>query len=330
MQPPIASGRQHVRVVVLSAVLASCASPPASPPAAPAVPAAPELYGAGLFSTGAWDFFMAFTPDQRRVLFCRADDKFQRYELLETRLDDLGRWSPPIRPRFARQWSNADPHISPDGSRVFFISNRPNPGEVAERDSYDIWVAPRQADGEWGDAERLPAPVNDPTVDEWSPSVAASGNLYFGSERPGTRGGTDLWVARLVGGVYQAPENLGDAINSPGGEVEPWISPDERTLIFSAVRRADNLGGYDLYLSRNTEGRWSPARRLPEPINSRASDYNQSVSPDGQWLYFSTTRPLTGPLGGRFDEPRDDAAIHGIGNGKTGDIYRVPMSALGG
>jgi hypothetical protein len=328
--PPIAAGRSLRRVRWLLTVVAACHTPAAPPGGAPSQPPAqPELYGAGLFTTGAWDFFMAFSSDQRRVLFCRADDAFDRYDIYETRLGDDGRWSPPVKPRFAARWSNADPHISPDGRRVYFISNRPAAGET-EAASYDIFFAALGADGAWGDAERLPAPVNDPALDEWSPMAAPSGNLYFGGERPGTRGGSDLWVSRWVGGAYQPPENLGDAINTPGGELEPWITADERTLIFSGIRRADNLGGYDLYLSRNVDGRWTPAQRLAEPINSRASDFNQSISPDGRWLYFSSSRPHSGPLGPRFDSPRDDAAVRGIGSGTSGDIYRVPVAAFGG
>jgi Tol biopolymer transport system component len=272
---------------------------------------------------------MAFSPDQRRVLFGRADDSFERYAIFEARLDDRGHWTRPVHPRFATRWDNADPHISPDGRRVFFISNRPfERGGTVARTSFDIWMASRLPDGEWGDAERLPAPVNDPTIDEWSPAVAANGNLYFGADRPGGHGGTDLWRSRLVDGVYQPLENLGDAINSAGLEVEPWISPDERLMIFSAMRRSDSLGSYDLYVSRHVDGRWTPARHLPAPINSPDRDFNQSVSPDGRWMYYSSVRPFTGALGARFDEPRDDAMIRGIGNGKTGDIYRVPMSVL--
>lgn len=272
-------------------------------------PATPALFGPGVFSTAAWDFFVAFTPDEQRALLCRADDTFTHYDILETHRDATGAWAPPIRPPFAARWSNADPHISPDGRRVFFISNRPDPGEAAERATYDIFVAELGTDGAWGEPARLPAPVNDPAVDEWSPSIAASGNLYFGSRRPGSRGGTDLWVSRLVGGLYQPIENLGDAINTAGNEVEPWIAPDESYLIFSALGRRDNLGHYDLYLSRHTAAGWTAAERLPAPINSPASEYNHSVSPDGRWLYFSRTLP----------------------SGKAGDIYRVPMSAvLGG
>ncbi|WNZ61880.1 Xaa-Pro aminopeptidase [Myxococcus sp. MxC21-1] len=288
----------------------------------------PELYGAGLFTTGAWDFFMAFSPDQRRVLFGRADDRFQHYTLYETQLTDEGHWSRPVLPRFATEWSNADPHFSPDGRTVYFISNRPEPGEQGPRSSYDIWAASLDTDGAWEDARRLPAPVNDKHRDEWSPAVAANGNLYFGGERDGTLGGSDLWVSRWVDGAYQPPENLGLAINSSVHELEPWIAPDESYLIFSALRREDGLGGYDLFLSRKVDGAWTPARRLCEGVNTPASDYNHSVSPDGKWLYFSSTRPFTGDVGARFDAPRDDSAVQGIGRG-TGDMYRIPMSALG-
>ncbi|WP_241758183.1 Xaa-Pro aminopeptidase [Myxococcus landrumensis] len=271
---------------------------------------------------------MAFSPDQQRVLFGRADDAFERYTLLETRRTRDGHWSPPVRPRFATEWSNADPHLSPDGRTVYFISNRPQPGEPGPRASYDIWAASLGADGEWEDAKRLPAPVNDPSRDEWSPAIAASGNLYFGGEREGTLGGSDLWVSRWVDGAYQPPENLGAAINSTVHELEPWIAPDERYLIFSALRRQDGLGGYDLFISRKVDGAWEPARRLCDGINTRASEYNHSVSPDGKWLYFSSTRTFTGDVGERFDMPRDDRALQGIGNG-TGDMYRIPMSELG-
>jgi hypothetical protein len=164
-------------------------------------------------------------------------------------------------------------------------------------------------------------------VDEWSPSVAANGDLYFGSDRPGGSGGLDLYVARWVNGAYQAPENLGPRINSAGHEVEPWVAADGSYLIFSAKERADSTGRYDLYLSRRSDGSW----QAPEPldrVNTRWHEFNQSVSPDGQRLYFSSTRPHSGPVGDRFDTPRDEASVAGIGNGK-GDIYRIPMRELG-
>jgi Tol biopolymer transport system component len=214
----------------------------------------PVLYGAGLFSTGAWDFFVAVAPDGSRVLFCRATDDFNRYTVYETRLEPDGHFSTPAIPDFAARWSNADPHFTPDGRMVYFVSNRPAPHDTAASSTYDIWRVSLSSGGAWGEPELVPPPISLPGRDEWSPSVAANGNLYFGSERPGGLGGMDLWVARRSASGYRDPENLGGAINTAGDEVEPWVAPDESYLIFSGKGRADSVGGYDLYQS--SPGPW--------------------------------------------------------------------------
>src|SRR5687767_10158919 len=94
-----------------------------------------------------------------------------------------------------------------------------------------------------------------------------NGNLYVGTIRPGGKGGNDLYVARWANGRYVEPETLGDSINTAAGEFEPWISPDERYLIFSAVGRPDGAGGFDLYYSERRDGVWQGARPLTT-INS--------------------------------------------------------------
>src|SRR5918995_6013518 len=120
----------------------------AAGPAAVEAQASPQVYEPGTFSTGAWDFFVALTPDQRTAYICRANGDFSYYTILETTLADGG-WTEPRVAPFSGRWSDADPHLSPDGSRLFFISNRPvAPGADAEaRDDYDIWYVERTASG---------------------------------------------------------------------------------------------------------------------------------------------------------------------------------------
>jgi Tol biopolymer transport system component len=262
-----------------------------------------ELWGAGTYSGAEWDFFLAFSPKESLVLFCRADKEFEHYRILESRAG-----ARPVVPSFAREGDNADPHFSPDGQRVVFISNRGSK-------TFDVWTATREGNG-WSEPVRFPAPIHG-VGDIWSPAIAASGNLYFGGTRPGSLGGSDLWVSRQVDGVYQAPENLGPAINGKGDEVEPWISPDESLLLFSALRRPESIGSYDIYLARREGSGWGRPRLVRGGVNTPVRDFNQSVSPDGQWLYFSSTRVLYDERVQRF----------GVGNG-LGDLYRVPMSAL--
>jgi Tol biopolymer transport system component len=282
----------------------------------------PRLFGEGVFSTGAYDFFVALTPDQKTAYFCRASADFSYWTILETRSTG-GKWGAPKMAPFSGRWSDADPHLSPDGSKLFFISNRPTSGDSA-RATCDIWMMER-AGAAWTEPRRLTEICTDAT--EWSPSVAANGNLYFGTTREGGRGRDDIWMSRWVDGRYAAPENLGDSINTKFGEIEPWIAPDESYLIFSAGGRADGQGGLDLYLSVRRQGVWSSARPLGHDVNSAAWDFNPSVSPDGRTFFFTSGRT-------RFDPPRTPWSydqlmqrLAGPGNG-LGDIYSVPIEAL--
>jgi Tol biopolymer transport system component len=316
------------RAVVITVILGASAftAVRARLEAAQSTGAVPERFGLGVFTTEAWDFFVAFTPDQRTAYFGRANGSFSYFTILETQQRN-GRWSPPETAPFSGRWSDADPHVSPDGSKLFFISNRPLTGDSVRAD-YDIWVVDRQPNGSWSAPRHLPAPVNLDGVTEWSPSVASNGNLYFGAVRPGGKGGNDLYVARWNGTVYGEPENLGDSINTARGEVEPWIAPDESYMIFSGQNRTDGLGGFDLYVAERRGGVWEKARILPPPINSVAGDFNQSVSPDGKWLYFSSTRSVFDTIPKRrLTYSEIQRRLTSSGNG-LGDIYRVPMSAI--
>ncbi len=287
----------------------------------------PKVFEPGVFSTPAWDFFVALTPDQRTAYLCRANGDFSYYTILESRLVN-GRWGQPAAASFSGRWSDADPHISPDGSKLFFISNRPVTGDQPT-DEYDIWVVERTAGGRWGEPRHLGSPVNRDSVTEWSPSVAGNGNLYFGSVREGGKGGNDLYVARWTDGAYGEPENLGDSINTKAGEIEPWIAPDESYLIFSGNGRTDGVGGFDLYVSERRDGVWQQARPLGGGVNSAKGDFNQSVSPDGRYLFFSSTRGAFDSMPGqRLPYAEMQRRLTGIGNG-LGDIYRIPLKDLG-
>jgi Tol biopolymer transport system component len=320
----------------LASVVSSCVpgrSRPEGGPPAPLRAGQPELYGEGTFTTAAWDFFLAFTPDQRTAYFGRANGNFTYFTILES-YRRAGRWTEPRVASFSGRWSDADPHIAPDGAWIYWVSDRPLPSDsgaarTRRRDTYDIWFAERLASGEWGEPRYIGPPVSTPGASYSSPSVATNGNLYFGTVRSGGRGSTDIWVSRLVNGVYQVPENLGDSVNTRAGEVEPWIAPDESYLIFSAIGRPDGLGDHDLYISYRRNGVWQRALHLPAPINSPAVDMNPSVSPDGGFLYFSSTRSVFDKIPARpYDYRELWRRLMSPGNG-LGDIYRVDMEQLG-
>src|SRR5262249_4100203 len=151
---------------------------------------------------------------------------------------------------FSGSYRDSDPVLSPDGSKLYFVSDRPVNG-VAKTD-FDVWVVSRRGEG-WGEAEHLDAPINS-EYGEYFASAAANGDLFFSSDRPGGKGGLDVYRSRLVDGKYSAPENLGAAINSEAWELDCLVAPDASYLIVGAIGRPDSLGNYDLYVSYAREG----------------------------------------------------------------------------
>ena len=105
------------------------------------------------------------------------------------------------------------------------------------------------------------------------------GWLYFGSDRAGGHGRTDIYRALPdeVGGWRV--ENLGPNINSAGDEYEAEISPDGRRMILMADG--------DLYESRFERGRWRAREKLDETINTPALEVGPLWSPDSRTFLFA-------------------------------------------
>lgn len=287
--------------------------PPAelAPPYALAASAdSPLLFAPGVISTGDFESHAAFMPDGRTLYFVKSGPQFTRWTIYETRFAD-GRWSTPTIAPFSGAHRDSDPFVTADGTHLYFISDRPVNG-TAKAD-LDIWVMDQTAQG-WSEPRNLGAPVNS-AQSEWHPSLTSRGTLYFGSARPGGFGMTDVYRATSGGGEWHV-ENLGAQINSAGDEYEPLIAPDESYLIFMAYR-PDALGASDLYLSWNSNGSWSVPVNLGFPINSNALELAPNLSPDGRYLFFSSTRLSSST------ESRGPAAA---GNG-YGDIYEMDLAA---
>ncbi|HEX2340795.1 MAG TPA: hypothetical protein VHI98_09975 [Vicinamibacterales bacterium] len=292
-------------------------------PAAPSQPTPPEpqIFAPGQISTGDFESHPAFADGGKTLYFLKSNLQFTWWTIVVSRLES-GAWQEPQVAPFSGQYNDADPFVTPDGSRLLFISNRPHEGTGAGRDDLDIWVMDRQGT-EWGPPRRLPEPVNSP-ASEWFPVLTASGRLYFGSGRPGGKGKTDIYRCTLKNDTCSDPENLGDAINTPADEYEAFVTPDERTMILMSSGRPEGLGAGDLYIStRGAEG-WSKARNLGAPINSRAFEVGPYLSADGKELFFASTRAGDPVPADRRDYRALAQWLRGPGNGQ-GDIYRIEL-----
>ena len=282
----------------------------------------PKVFAPGSVSTGSFESHPAFTPDGRTLYFTRSTPNFNHWTILMSHFKSGG-WSTPVVASFSGQYSDADPFISLDGRQLYFISTRPVAGKVP---GTDIWVMYKSG-STWGEPKNLGAPINT-SANEWYPTLAANGTLYFGSEREGGKGRSDIYRSRLVNGKYVEAENLGEAINTQFNEFEPLIAQDERFLIFMGGGRPEGRGGGDLYLSYNEGGRWSKPTNLGDKINSPGTEYSPTISPDGRYFFWTSSRNFAEqPLKSALSYGELMKRLQGPGNG-LGDIYQIDLSAL--
>lgn len=284
----------------------------------------PRMFAPRIVSTTDDEFGGTFTPDGATVVFDKTVLRHYLYVICESHFAN-GRWTTPRVAPFSGVYRDSDPVFSPDGSKLYFVSDRPVDGKP--KTDFDVWVVARTGAG-WGEPEHLGAPVNGDSG-EYFASVAADGNLYFSSGRPGGKGGLDIYRSRLVDGKYAEPENLGDAINTDAWELDCLIAPDESFLLIGAIGRPDGIGNFDLYVSYNRDGVWTKAALLGPTINTQAREYSPRLSPDGRYLFFTSEKDFaTDPRSRPFGTGELERGLRSLQNG-GGNIYQIDLGAAG-
>ena len=278
----------------------------------------PAMVAPGTVSTGLNERDASLSPDGRTfaftVLLARRRGAIVLMELRG------GAWSKPEVAPFSGTYSDLEPAFSPDGSRLWFASDRPVKAGGPSKDT-DLWYVERTAEG-WSEPVNPGPPLNT-SRNEFYPSIARSGAVYFTVGKASDPSDEDIFVARSSGNGFRAPENLGPAVNSTGPEFNAFVDPQERFLLYTAYGRKDDMGGGDLHVCfRLKDGSWTPARNLGPDVNSDALDYCPSVSPNGKVLFFTSRRRGPLPAGERLTYESLRRLQNAPGNG-LGDVYQV-------
>lgn len=181
------------------------------------------------------------------------------------------------------------------------------------------------------------------------------------SEITGTKCG-DIWVAsKDERGVWQRPEPLEGELNTDRDEGIISFSPDGSTMYLTRARREPNSStSVEIYTSQRSDAQWGAANKFDILKDTISAVGHPAVSPDGQWLYFSSDMP--GGSGGRdlwrvninqrigslenlgewintpgdemFPYVRTDSVIYFASNGHPGygglDLFRAELKPSGG
>lgn len=315
----------------------------AAPPYAVAGPVSePRVFAEGVVSTVDDETGVTFSPDGTEVYFTKLVPytTFPRYGVICVSHYIDGKWSTPEIVPFSGKNLDWGAKISPDGKTMFFTSSRPAPG--LDEHVLRIWSVEKKAQG-WGEPHVLPAPINEP-VDRWNmdASVTSDGTIYFASDREEPFH-FQIYRARYAGGKYEPAEKLGPAINSKFSDAQPYISPDEKILIFSSTgdqsypyeaRAGDMQGGgrpyprADLYISVKKNGEWAPPRHLEHSINTVAEEGYATLTPDGRYMFFTSERNVFDvPVQERLSYEEMERGLNSIFNGH-GNIFFIDAAQL--
>ncbi|QBA65535.1 exo-alpha-sialidase [Muriicola soli] len=279
------------------------------------------LFAEDLISTPLYERDFAVSPDGNEVLFTRGTYT-QKIRALVSISSEGATWGEAQILPFSGKYQDIEPFYAPDGSKLYFASNRPIYNDTTRSD-YNIWAVERKENG-WGVPFHLDSIINTKN-DEFYPAVSSNGNLYFTATRTDGIGREDIFLSEYASGQYQTPTPLDSTVNSTLYEFNAYVNPDESFIIFSSFGREDGYGGGDLYFSeKSAHGSWTPAQNMGPELNSEFLDFCPFVDQKHGNLYFSSDRTDQIPVS--VESAQDilneaNKTLNGMGN-----IYRINLS----
>lgn len=193
--------RDHHSPFAAKAVLTLLlASAPSVLPAAPRYSAwsAPLNLGA-VVNSASFDFGPCLSEDGRSLYFAsRRPDGLGGSDIyVSQRASVHAPWGPPqiLGPNINTASDDQGPTLSPDGRQLYFFSTRP--GGFGSTDLYVARRLHKRDDFEWQAAENLGPSINTKASEAGAALFEDEDTtiLYFQSDRPGGRGGIDIYAA---------------------------------------------------------------------------------------------------------------------------------------
>lgn len=183
--------------------------------------------------------------------------------------------------------------FSADGREVYFTRTRipKNPvyvkGKLA---SINVEIYSSRMD-ETSKTWSAPVAFNYNNVNEWSvgdPWLSADGNtLYFVSNMPGGKGGTDIYsCVKDADGSWLTPVNL-TAVNTEGNERSPSL--DGNKAFYFSSDGYPGMGGLDIFRSQILGKEFLKPLNLGYPVNSPQDDFAYAMFSDSL-AYLSSNR----------------------------------------
>ena len=235
-----------------------------------------------------------------------------------------GTWINPSVATFSGNHHDIEPFISSNGLKLYFASKRPKKNNPQSTD-YDIWYVYRNnIKSNWSKPINMGSVINT-DKNEFYPSLADNGNLYFTANYEDSKGKDDIYFSEFKNNKYSKPYSLSSAINTSGDEYNAYIARDETYLIFGAYKREGGFGSGDLYISyKQNDYNWSPAQNMGKEVNSKQMDYCPFVITNK--LYFTSRRSEFNTI--KFNNINELVNTYNSNKNGMSRIYQVDLELI--
>ncbi len=253
------------------------------------------------FNEGA----QSISPDGKYLFFtgCNRPDGLGRCDIYVSRKEgkDWGR-AINLGKMINSEYWESQPSISPDGSTLYFVSNRP--GGIG---GYDIWKSNLTDEGKWTTPVNLGLQINT-AYDENTPFIHADGKtLYFSSNGWPGFGDKDIFFSRITAdGEFTTPINLGYPINTFNEEIGLIVTADGTEGLFSSNIKDGGFGDLDIYHFK-----------LPEKVKPLPLTYIKGVVRDKETRALLAANVLV------IDLKTNNPVFNDYTSSETGDFLAV-------
>ncbi len=241
----------------------------------------PQLFMPGLVSTYKGERTLCFLDNGTLCVIGRDHETLFTFE-------KDGRWTAPQLAPFSYREDMPDSTAGPDSRTLYFMTSRPVDNED-NSDTHHLWTI-KWLGKTWGTPHPLAHPEKIPGNGSGYPTATSNGTVYFISDARNGFGNGGIYRSRFPNGSPQPAQLVERPINSEYSDFDPCVAPDESYLLFNS-NRPGGFGSWDTYICfRQGDDGWTPPINLGAGYNSSSSECCSTISSDGKYFFFVSSR----------------------------------------
>lgn len=236
----------------------------------------PFYYAPELFNPSISGSVCGFSSNGKVIYFIREDTVKRKLFIYKAKWK-ANKWMHAQLMPFSGIYQDIGGRLTADGKTFYFTSDRPGGSERAD-DVWNIWVS-HLVKNRWSEPEPL-TEINNRGLECCAVPVSRD-EILFSTDRGQP---VSWWI-----GVYNTSaktEHFIDSLNGVHSWQWPSSFPAHDILLLNSMRKTDNYGMDDIYISFRQNGQWTFPVNLGGPVNTHAYEDGAILSPDKRWLIY--------------------------------------------